>query len=47
MEILNGILTRRSIRKYTDEAITREKVEELIKDDATEANIEAMINRHI
>ena len=24
-----------------------EKVEELIKDDATEANIEAMINRHI
>ena len=31
MEILNGILTRRSIRKYTDELIPREKAEELIK----------------
>ena len=31
MEILNGILTRRSIRKYTDELITREKAEELIR----------------
>ena len=31
MELLNGILTRRSIRKYTDEPISREKAEELIK----------------
>ena len=31
MEILNGILTRRSVRKYTDEIIPQEKVEELIK----------------
>ena len=31
MEILNGIITRRSIRKYTGELITREKVEELIQ----------------
>ena len=30
MDILNGILTRRSIRKYTDEVISREKAEELI-----------------
>ena len=31
MEILNGILTRRSIRKYTDESIPREKMEEIIR----------------
>ncbi len=31
MEILNGILTRRSIRKYTGETIPREKAEELIR----------------
>ena len=31
MEILNGILTRRSIRKYTDELISREKMEEIIR----------------
>jgi len=31
MEILDGILTRRSIRKYTDELIPQEKAEELIK----------------
>jgi len=31
MEILNGILTRRSIRKYTDGLISREKMEKLIK----------------
>ncbi|MDR2037100.1 MAG: nitroreductase family protein [Bacteroidales bacterium] len=31
MEILNGILSRRSIRKYTDEVILREKIEGLIK----------------
>ena len=31
MEILNGILTRRSIRKYTNELIPREKMEELIR----------------
>jgi nitroreductase len=29
MEILKGIRTRRSIRRYTDEVITREKAEEL------------------
>jgi len=31
MEILEGILTRRSIRKYSDEPISREKMEELIR----------------
>ncbi|MDR1672931.1 MAG: nitroreductase family protein [Bacteroidales bacterium] len=31
MEVLNSILTRRSIRKYTDETISREKMEELIR----------------
>ena len=31
MDILNGILSRRSIRKYTDEIIPQEKAEELIK----------------
>ena len=31
MEILNGIITRRSIRKYTDSVIPQEKVEELVK----------------
>ena len=31
MEILEGILTRRSVRKYTNEIIPREKAEELIK----------------
>ena len=31
MEILEGILTRRSVRKYTDETIPREKAEELIR----------------
>ena len=31
MEILDGILTRRSIRKYSDAVITQEKVEELLK----------------
>ena len=31
MEIHQAILTRRSIRKYTDELIPREKVEELIR----------------
>ena len=31
MEILNGILTRRSIRKYTGELIPQEKAEELMK----------------
>ena len=31
MDILNGIFTRRSIRNYTDEPISREKVEELIR----------------
>ncbi len=31
MDILNGILTRRSIRKYSSGIITREHVEELIK----------------
>ena len=31
MEILNGILTRRSVRKYTDELIPQEKAEELLK----------------
>jgi nitroreductase len=31
MEILNGILTRRSIRKYTDEVITQEKAEAIIR----------------
>ena len=30
MEILNGIITRRSIRKYTNEPISQEKAEELI-----------------
>lgn len=31
MELLEGILTRRSLRKYTDEVITRGKIEELIR----------------
>ena len=31
MDILQGILTRRSIRKYTDEVITREQAEELVR----------------
>jgi len=31
MEILNGILSRRSIRKYTDEVIPQEKMEELLR----------------
>ena len=31
MDILKGILSRRSIRKYTGEEITREQVEELIR----------------
>ncbi|MDR1667068.1 MAG: nitroreductase family protein [Bacteroidales bacterium] len=31
MDILNGLLTRRSIRKYTEEAIPREKAEEIVK----------------
>ena len=31
MEILNGILTRRSVRKYTDAIIPQEKAEELLK----------------
>jgi len=30
MDLLNGILTRRSIRKYTDNAIPQDKVEKLI-----------------
>ena len=31
MDILEGILTRRSIRKYTDEVIPQSKIEELVK----------------
>jgi nitroreductase len=31
MDILNGILTRRSIRTYSDQEITREQAEELIR----------------
>ena len=31
MDILNGILTRRSIRKYTDRVISRDEIEELIR----------------
>ena len=31
MEILNGLITRRSIRKYSDELISCEKAEELIR----------------
>ncbi|MDR1864563.1 MAG: nitroreductase family protein [Bacteroidales bacterium] len=31
MELLEGIITRRSIRKYTDAVIPREKAEELIR----------------
>ncbi|MDR0814705.1 MAG: nitroreductase family protein [Bacteroidales bacterium] len=31
MDLLSGLLSRRSIRKYTDAPIPREKVEELIK----------------
>ena len=31
MEILEGILTRRSIRRYSDENISREQMEELLK----------------
>ena len=31
MEILNGIITRRSVRQYTDEVIPQEKVDELVK----------------
>ena len=31
MEILNGILTRRSIRNYSGEPIPKEKIEELIR----------------
>lgn len=31
MEILNGILTRRSVRRYADKEITREQAEDIIK----------------
>ncbi|MDR2847988.1 MAG: nitroreductase family protein [Bacteroidales bacterium] len=31
MDLLNGILSRRSIRKYTDKPVPREKIEEMIK----------------
>ena len=31
MEILNGIFTRRSVRKYTNDAIPQKKIEEMVK----------------